>query len=70
MKLIHGFDSNFRYVLVAARRARQLSGGVTPLVSTNARKECRIAREEIAAGKIQYVLKDAPNGEGAVRRDH
>jgi DNA-directed RNA polymerase subunit omega len=55
MKLIDGFDSNYRYVLVAARRARQLSGGAPPLVSTNARKPCRIARDEIAAGKVQYT---------------
>jgi DNA-directed RNA polymerase subunit omega len=56
MKLIEGFDSNYRYVLVAARRARQLAGGAPPLVDTNARKACRIAREEIAAGKVQYTV--------------
>ena len=61
MKLMDGFDSNYRYVLVAARRARQISGGAPPLVNTNARKPCRIAREEIAAGKIQYTIKDAPS---------
>jgi DNA-directed RNA polymerase subunit omega len=55
MKLKDGFDSNYRYVLVAARRARQLSGGAPPLVTTNARKVCKIAQEEIDAGKIQYV---------------
>jgi DNA-directed RNA polymerase subunit omega len=60
MKLMDGFDSNYRYVLVAARRARQLSGGAPPLVNTNARKVCRIAREEIAAGKIQYIVKAKP----------
>ena len=58
MKLMDGFDSNYRYVLVAARRARQLAGGAPPLVDTNARKVCRIAREEIAAGKVQYSIKD------------
>ncbi|HYL91967.1 MAG TPA: DNA-directed RNA polymerase subunit omega [Alphaproteobacteria bacterium] len=58
MKLIEGFDSNYRYVLVAARRARQLSGGAPPLVETSARKVCKIAQEEIAAGKIQYIVKD------------
>ena len=26
MKLMDGFDSNYRYILVAARRARQLQG--------------------------------------------
>jgi DNA-directed RNA polymerase subunit omega len=60
MKLKDGFDSNYRYVLVAARRARQLSGGAPPLVTTNARKVCKIAQEEIDAGKIQYVKPAAP----------
>lgn len=55
MKLKEGFDSNYRYVLVAARRARQLSGGAPPLVQTNARKVCKIAQEEIDAGKVQYI---------------
>ena len=59
MKLKDGFDSNYRYVLVAARRARQLSGGAPPLVNTNARKVCKIAQEEIDAGKVQYIKEDA-----------
>ena len=59
MKLKDGFDSNYRYVLVAARRARQLSGGAPPLVNTNARKVCKIAQEEIDAGKVQYIKSDA-----------
>jgi DNA-directed RNA polymerase subunit omega len=58
MKLMDGFDSNYRYVLVAARRARQLAGGAPPLVDTTARKACRIAREEIAAGKVQYSVNN------------
>ena len=58
MKLKDGFDSNYRYVLVAARRARQLSGGAPPLVATNARKVCKIAQEEIDAGKVQYLKPD------------
>jgi len=52
-----GFDSKYRYILVAARRARQLSSGAPPLVSTETRKVCRVAEEEIAAGKIQYSIK-------------
>ena len=59
MKLKDGFDSNYRYVLVAARRARQLSAGAPPLVTTNSRKVCKIAQEEIDAGKIQYMRGDA-----------
>jgi DNA-directed RNA polymerase subunit omega len=57
MKLKDGFDSNYRYVLVAARRARQISGGAPALVATNARKPCKIAQQEIDAGKIQFITK-------------
>ena len=49
------FDSNYRKVLVAARRARQLQSGSHALVSTQSPKACRIAQEEIDAGKISYV---------------
>ena len=64
MKLKDGFDSNYRYVLVAARRARQLSGGAPPLVNTTARKVCKIAQEEIDAGKVQYI-KQAEGAKGS-----
>jgi DNA-directed RNA polymerase subunit omega len=54
------FDSNYRKVLVAARRARQIQNGSAALVSSHSTKACRIAQEEIDAGKISYVKKDAP----------
>ncbi len=56
MKLIEGFDSNYRYILVAARRARQIQGGARALVDTNARKPCKIAQQEIEAGKVKFVV--------------
>jgi DNA-directed RNA polymerase subunit omega len=49
------FDSNYRKVLVAARRARQIQSGAHALVATQSTKACRIAQEEISAGKISYV---------------
>jgi len=49
------FDSKYRYILVAARRARQLQGGATQLVDSNSRKATKVAVEEIKAGKIDYV---------------
>ena len=60
MKLKEGFDSNYRYVLVAARRARQLSGGAPALVETTSRKVCKIAQQEIDAGKVQYLKGEKP----------
>ena len=63
MKLIEGFDSNYRYVLVAARRARQIQNGAHPVVESHSRKPCRIAEEEIQAGKVKWEIphsSDAP----------
>lgn len=61
MTIEQDFDSNFRYVLVAARRARQLQNGAEPLVASHSRKACRVAQEEIKAGKVAYVKsEDAP----------
>jgi DNA-directed RNA polymerase subunit omega len=60
MKLIEGFDSNYRYILVAARRARQLQGGAPPVIETHSRKPCRIAQDEIKAGKVKWVIPETP----------
>jgi DNA-directed RNA polymerase subunit omega len=48
-----GIDSNFRYVVMAARRARQLQNGSQPLIDSRSNKACRVAQEEIAAGKVK-----------------
>ncbi|MFY9854455.1 MAG: DNA-directed RNA polymerase subunit omega [Terracidiphilus sp.] len=60
MTIETGFDSNYRKVMVAARRARQLQNGSRALVSTHSTKPCRIAQDEIDAGKISYVKGEAP----------
>jgi DNA-directed RNA polymerase subunit omega len=61
MKLEDGFDSNYRYVLVAARRARQLQNGSQPLVVSRSTKACKVAQDEIAAGKVKYAQpEDGP----------
>jgi DNA-directed RNA polymerase subunit omega len=52
--LYGGFDSNYRYILVAARRARQLQSGAPPLVATASTKPCRIAAEEMLADKVKW----------------
>jgi DNA-directed RNA polymerase subunit omega len=60
MKLMEGFDSNYRYILVAARRARQLQGGAPPVIETHSRKPCRIAQDEIKAGKVKWLIPEIP----------
>lgn len=60
MTIENKFDSNYRKVLVAARRARQIQSGSHALVPTQSTKACRIAQEEVEAGKIAYVKADVP----------
>jgi DNA-directed RNA polymerase subunit omega len=60
MTIETGFDSNYRKVMVAARRARQLQSGSHALVHTSSNKPCRIAQEEITAGKIAYEKTNNP----------
>jgi DNA-directed RNA polymerase subunit omega len=59
MKLAEGFDSKYRYVLVAARRARQIQNGASPVVESHSRKPCRIAEEELNAGKVKWEIPPA-----------
>jgi len=58
MTIETSFDSNYRKVLVAARRARQIQSGSHALIHSQSTKACRIAQEEIEAGKIAYVKRD------------
>lgn len=60
MTIETSFDSNYRKVLVAARRARQLQSGSAALIPCQSSKPCRIAEEEVEAGKIAYVKTDKP----------
>lgn len=58
MKLMTGFDSNYRYILVAARRARQLQNGARPTIETETKKACRVAQQEVTAGNIAWYIPE------------
>ena len=53
-------ESQFAYVVLAARRARQIMAGAPPMVE-NARtqKATRIACEEVNQGLIEYDFTEA-----------
>ncbi len=54
-------ESRFAYVVVAARRARQLQSGARPLLDTSKfRKPTRMAREELERGLLDYELPVLP----------
>jgi DNA-directed RNA polymerase omega subunit len=56
-------DSQFAYVVVVSRRARQLMVGARPLVENpKARKTTRVAEEELQQGLLEYELPELTEG--------
>lgn len=54
-------ESKYRAVHIAARRARQLQSGSSPIVATRSTKAVRIAQDEVSAGLISYVVPEGPS---------
>jgi DNA-directed RNA polymerase omega subunit len=56
-------ESQFAYVVVVARRARQLMIGGRPMVdNSRMRKTTRIAEEELLQGLLEYDLMEPVDG--------
>ena len=65
MTLPENVDSKFRFILVAAKRARQLQAGGRALVQTPSKKPTRIAQQEVESGLVPIELVDPlANGNG------
>ena len=57
-------ESQFAYVVLAARRARQIMAGAPPMLdSVRTQKATRIACEEVNQGLIEYDFNDAGTGD-------
>ena len=53
-------DSKFRFIIVAAKRTRQLQTGSRPMIVGHSRKFTRIAMEEVASGLVKYdIIEEA-----------
>jgi DNA-directed RNA polymerase subunit omega len=48
--------STYRFIIVAAKRARQLQGGARPVLPTSSKKSTIIAMEEVRRGLVKYSL--------------
>ncbi len=63
-------DSKFRFITVAAQRAKQLQNGAKPRVDARSRKPTRVAMQEVLAGVISWDVREdlkgaaAPEAEG------
>jgi DNA-directed RNA polymerase subunit omega len=56
MELPQNLDSKFRFILVAARRARQLQSGARPLIQTPTKRSTRVAQQEVGAGLVPIEI--------------
>ncbi len=49
-------QSTYRFIIVAAKRARQLQGGQRPFLPTSSKKATVIAVEEARRGVVKYHI--------------
>jgi DNA-directed RNA polymerase subunit omega len=47
-------QSTYRYIIVAAKRARQLQNGARPFLPTTSKKPTVTSMEEVRRGLVQY----------------
>jgi len=60
-------QSTYRFIIVAAKRARQLQGGARPVLPTSSKKPTIIAVEEVRRGLVKYeIINPVVPGETAV----
>ena len=66
MDVPQDIDSKFRFILVAARRARQLQAGAKPLVQAPTKKVTKVAQLELGAGLVPFEMlaPASKNGNG------
>ena len=63
MEIPQNLDSKFRFILVAARRARQLQAGAKPLIQTPTKRSTRVAQQEVGAGLVPIEIVLLPNND-------
>ena len=49
-------QSTYRFIIVAAKRARQLQAGARPVLPTSSKKPTVIAVEEVRRGLVKYEI--------------
>lgn len=49
-------QSTYRFIIVAAKRARQLQAGSRPVLPTSSKKSTVISMEEVRRGLVKYSL--------------
>ena len=56
MKISTEIDSKFRFVIIAAKRAKQLLRGSKPRIKTKSKNPIRVAQLEVTKGLVNYDI--------------
>jgi DNA-directed RNA polymerase subunit omega len=60
MTFDNALHNKYSLVKGAARRARQLQSGASPLIVAKSMKACRVAQDEIKQGHVTFQLPKRP----------
>lgn len=63
IKIPKEFDSKFRFIVVAAERAKQLQSGAPPRLDLESRKPSYIAIREVEASLVPYTILEEKDTE-------
>ena len=63
MKTSGEIDSKFRFVIIAAKRAKQLLHGAKPRIKTKSKNPIRIAQKEVRDGLVDFELVEVKKEE-------
>lgn len=56
IKIPSEFDSKFRFILVAAERAKQLQSGIASRIEAKSRKPAYVALREVERGLVAFEI--------------
>jgi DNA-directed RNA polymerase subunit omega len=54
MDVPQNVDSKYRFILLAAKRARQLQSGARPLIQTPNKRPTKVAQLEVASNLVPF----------------
>ena len=63
MKTSGEIDSKFRFVIIAAKRAKQLLHGAKPRIKSKSKNPIRIAQKEVRDGLVDFELVEVKKEE-------
>lgn len=69
MDVPQGIDSKFRFILVAAKRARQLQAGARPLVQASFKKATKVAQLELQTGLVPFEVPELARSNDDTRKN-